>query len=1075
MFRNGAVPSLLLLLCLVGLAALPAYPQADVATATLKGTVTDESNAVIPGATVTVRDLDRGIAREATTDSLGVYQVRLLPPAAYEVRISAPGFISRVMTRVELTVGQIAVYDAHLRVGAVSQEVQVSTEAPLIETEKTQQANTLNQNQVENLPNIGRGFTQQVFTLPGVASSEATRTQNPGFSGFGTTGFSIGGSNGRNNLSTIDGGENEYGSGQYRNANVPVDSIQEFQVNRSSFAAEFGFTTGSAVNVVTKTGTNEFHGSGSAYFRNRDTSAANYFNRFLPDPRKAFSQNFYPGFTFGGPLKRNKLFLFTSYEFQRRDLAAFNNFLGTGLALGIGGSSATGLAQQSYVNRLANSGDPTLVAVAAGLRQSLVPQSDPNLFKIMASNNGAYDNADRLHNLVARVDYQATSNDSLNFRFGFVREDYNLQPFLDAAPLHVKDVSLLGTWSHILSPAVLNQARVQVVPHNHANTVPNGDSGTQVSLGALGTFGRPALVPYLAHQMRFQFEDNLLWTKGSHGFKFGASYRPVAYNVEDDLWLAGTFSFSDGSNPILSAVPAAQRAAVTAFNTANGLPANGPAAANLSAAQAFHFGLPASFRGAVGNPQWSGWAHYFGSFAQDSWKVARRLTVDYGVRFDFDGEPSPLSHHFYAAPRLGFAWDPWGDQKTVIRGGGGLFFAPIPVLIPSYTALLDNSGKYISQAASLTAAQAALLYNNGVASGKLPFGHLTPADLNAVGLVPGGAGKIIFDLDSDYRNPYSVQGSFSISRQLARSLSLEVGYNVYRGVHLQLPHETNAREATAAESATALCNLAQPYALVGPCYVRIDPLITQRTTYSSVANSIYHGLTASLTKRYTRNLQFQVNYTYSKTIDDTLDFNSALNFFRPTRQNLYRAVSAFDFTHVFVANAVYRTPFQAGAGNVLSRALADVTIAPIVYLRSGIPFSLRTPGMFNGLATIVDTLYATPFPVARNTSRGPGYATFDLRLQKDWRILKERGLRIGFIVEGTNILNRVNFNRVNDSFGNGGTGIVALDNGATANLLTGPFNLKGFKPASSAQLGDPLVFSRADNPRRIQFGLKLSF
>lgn len=131
--------------------------------------------------------------------------------------------------------------------------------------------------------------------------------------------------------------------------------------------------------------------------------------------------------------------------------------------------------------------------------------------------------------------------------------------------------------------------------------------------------------------------------------------------------------------------------------------------------------------------------------------------------------------------------------------------------------------------------------------------------------------------------------------------------------------------------------------------------------------------------------------------------------------------------------------------------------------------------MFNGLATIVDTLYATPFPVARNTSRGPGYATFDLRLQKDWRILKERGLRIGFIVEGTNILNRVNFNRVNDSFGNGGTGIVALDNGATANLLTGPFNLKGFKPASSAQLGDPLVFSRADNPRRIQFGLKLSF
>src|SRR5262249_10588844 len=250
---------------LVLILPLLAFGQVDVTTGTLKGIVTDPNGAVISGATITVRSLDRGTVRTVKTNPDGSYQFPLLQPGTYQVQVEAQGFDKEVIDNVGVTVGQLAVQDVHLRVGAVTHEVIVTADAPLVEVQQTQQANTINQIQVENLPNIGRNMTQNVFTLPGVASSEATRAQQPGFVGFLTTGFSIGGSNGRNNLSTIDGGENEYGSGQYR-VFIPVDSIQEFQVNRSSFTAEQGFTMGSAVNIVTKSGTNQFHGSAFGYF-----------------------------------------------------------------------------------------------------------------------------------------------------------------------------------------------------------------------------------------------------------------------------------------------------------------------------------------------------------------------------------------------------------------------------------------------------------------------------------------------------------------------------------------------------------------------------------------------------------------------------------------------------------------------------------------------------------------------------------------------------------------------------------------------------------------------------------------
>src|ERR1700690_1643717 len=245
---------------------LPVCAQVDYATAILRGTTYDPQGAVVPAATVIVTNPTRRISQSQNTASDGTYQVQALAPGTYEVAVEAKGFSRALARNVVLTVGQIVTYDIHLTLGPFSETVEVTDRPPLIEAQQTQQANTVNSLQVVNLPNISRDFAQAIYTVPGVVSSQAPSVQDPNIgTGYLASGFSIGGSNGRNNLFTIDGGENDFGSGAPRVAQVPQDSVQEFQVNRSAFGAEFGFTVGAAINVVTKSGTNKYHGDAFGY------------------------------------------------------------------------------------------------------------------------------------------------------------------------------------------------------------------------------------------------------------------------------------------------------------------------------------------------------------------------------------------------------------------------------------------------------------------------------------------------------------------------------------------------------------------------------------------------------------------------------------------------------------------------------------------------------------------------------------------------------------------------------------------------------------------------------------------
>jgi len=597
----------------------------------------------------------------------------------------------------------------------------------------------------------------------------------------------------------------------------------------------------------------------------------------------------------------------------------------------------------------------------------------------------------------------------------------------------------------------------------------------------------------------------------------------------------------------------------------------------MNALQAFDTVLPVQFRTSFGNPTFIGWGHYGGVYAQDSWKVVPRLTINVGIRFDVNAEPFPTGgtqtfcspippvaantvtnttctgptpngvlrtfqtnppngETFYTSPRVGIAWDVTGDHKTLVRASGGAFVGSSELQVVYYSNLYNPNG------ANLTQAEVTLNPNNpfpflGLLATSFLNGHLpvlppTATDFEEAGFTIGPGqpnGVIITQGDrpcgggdpfgcGTYRSAYSTQASLSVQRELAPNLSLEVGYNFQRTFHIQNPRETNFQQAVSGPSDPAGPGIPLVDPFLGPMLVPINPNVETGTLYCSCGSATYHGMTASLTRRYTNHLQFQVNYTYSRSVDDVLDFSSFNSSFYPTlypdgtalRQGRDQGQSAYNLTHILTGNAVYTTPFQTGQ-NILDTILADISISPIVTIHSGIPFEvLINPGQglggecltvascenggasSNGL--VQEALnQARPFNAPRNSGVGPWDFRWDMSVRKGIYVNKERGLRLDVIANLSNILNRTNFLGVNGVFPGVSTAAQAANvplignlanGGQPVNLLNGPYNFHGSKLLSNNEragltgtaLGtDPLAFVSADVPRQAQFVLKLSF
>ncbi len=1119
---------------------LSAYAQVDYSTATLKGVVFDPQGAVIAGARVTATNPSTGFTKTVKANSDGSYVIPVLQPGVYQIAVEAQGFQKEVVKTFTLTVGTVSVYDAHLKVGSTSETVEVTGDsAPVILVTQTQQADYINQIAEQNIPSVSRDYSQTVQLLPGMTNAEAIHSSGAqrNIGAFAVNNFTTAGGNGRGGLVTIDGGENDYGSGASRASHISPDAIQELQVNRNSFNAEFGFTLAEHVNVVTKSGGNQLHGSVFGLFRDQVTDAKPFFQIGNND---ATNQDYHIGFNLGGALVKDKLFFFLNTEAYRTTIESLKNF-NTPFLQGLNdmttGDAGIAAAQRAYV------GQVTAVspALGAALANALVPATNPVcgivpggcVNALTAGQSGFFPDSAKWVDSVARLDWQPNASNTITVRFLMERLDDPLAltggaggyaagagPSTAASYASnntTRDYELLTTWSHIFSPSLLNTLRVQIVPDNTGDlTWNNGHGGPTTPFDAFtdgfGTFGPLLGAEVFTHQRRYQFEDSVTWSKGKHTFKFGESFRPVKYTYFDNLYAHSQIAFVPGVTPVVLGAGAtsplvAQLVGVNFFlQSQPGVPNGtfgagciggviataplclGPPAAGLTALQAFAAGLPTQFRTSTGNNALiSFWANYGGVYFQDSWKMTSRLTVDYGIRFDVDNEAFPNTPAFkYASPRLGFAYDMFGDHKTVLRAGGGIFVAPAQFQDAYYSNLYNPTGAtgFAQAVETLGTPGYNALLGQLFGSGNFPgLGIVTAANYTAAGIpiAQGNANGIgIINPAGGYKNNYGIQASLSIQRELGKNTSLEVGYNFQHTVHLQDPIEVGFVNSGATDP------LLGPILMPNPAnnpLIGGQPKFETLTSYCGCGDAVYHAGTVSLTRRFADHLQFQVNYTWSHAIDDVLDFSSFNSSYFPTTPGKDRATSPYNIGQLFTASAVYTTPFHTDSGNLFLRLLANMSLSPIVNFHSGTPFEIfdspATGAAGNGL-TQEALNQARPFNAPRDSGVLPWNYRWDMRLNKDIRLSKNHeAVRLGLSVTAANILNHTNFTGVNGIFpaGNAAAALATpFPNGG--NLLNGPYNVQGVKARDfngTIPGSVPLSFDSADIGRQIQFGVRLSF
>jgi hypothetical protein len=1011
-------------------------------SAELSGTVKDPTQAAVPKAKITVTNADTGVKREAETDLVGEYRLLQLAPGVWDVKVEHEGFTTQTRKGVQLTVGQMALLDFALEVGAASQIIEVGAYVPLIESDRSYQANTIDQQSVRNLPINRRDYLTFALLAPGVSDSRALADANSfRVKQAPDSGLSFYGSNGRGNNISVDGGESNDSGGGVR-PTVSQEAVQEFQVNRASYSAEHGSARGGVVNIITKSGGNQVHGSAFAFFRHQSLDAGDPFAVTLADNRltrvKPDSQRQQFGATIGGPIKKDRTFAFLSYEQLRRRESATVPVL-------TDPSIFQPTAAQETILKV-------LPAAAAGqLRAAL--SSPPSTVELFQKNSGIFPFSSDDRKGLLRLDHRFNDRNQVTFRYNVTKSfetNPNLQGLVGYSRGYVVeyfDSTALAGWTRMLSPRLINEARAQF---NYLDlfTGSNEAFGPALEIAGYGFFNRDRFLPNETIERRVELTDGLSWSHGSHAIKFGGQVLLRNIHNSAATFMSGRFTF--GALPASLVNPALASTTITAL-------------------QAFNLGLPQSYQQGFGDPVVSAKIPLYAFFVQDSWKPVPSLTLNLGVRYEVDTRKSPLptdKNNF--APRVGFAWDPFADHKTIVRGGFGLFFAPIDFQIDYVVNALNEIDGYRQIAQVLTTLNAAnplaangpinifqTLRKQGVIGVPTPQRSITTADLKQFGINVDQRGPrppltVLFRADSNYQNPYAEQGSFGIEREVASGLSVSMSYVFVRGAKLTRSRDINLLEAPLNPAKGIRDWGATADNPTGLKYFR-DPLLFQENIYEATANSFYHGGLIEATKRFARGVTLHANYTFSKAIDEVTDFNSD---FQPNDQaNLRaeRALSSFDQRHKFTTYAMLQTaPAKSGA-SAARKAAGGWSFTPILRGSSGRPFNLLAGSEINN-----DRHNTTDRPIfaGRNTGLGPNFWTFDSRLTRRVSIGERTSLDLLF--EGFNVFNRLNYSSVNNTVGN----------------MAGPFRVTGRHDRGPS---DPLGFTSAMEARRIQVGLRLSF
>ncbi len=822
------------------------FAQSQYTTGTIQGTVTDPSGAVVPNATLTIRSTITGLERTIRSDSEGRFQAPLLEPGKYDVTVSAPGFATLVSRGYNLTLGQTLVADQSLRVAAASETVTVDVQAPVVETTNSQTGTLVDSVAVANLPINGRRFLDLAQLTPGVMV-EPERGQ-----------ISFAGSRGINSAINVDGSNfNEpfFGgqAGGERSGSAYVISqaaVDQFQVVRGTFDPEYGRATGGSVNVITKSGTNSYHGEVFNFLRLANISPKTAFGDRVTDFRDQF------GASFGGPLKKDKLFFFAVYDGQREHAPLTIRFNST-----------------------------------AGLPQNLLAQQ------------GVFKSTNDINTFLAKSDWQMTANHRASFRYNQSGNNAlngtftGVQSGVIANNGTEQDFSKAGVASVIstLSPALLNEFRFQYRVEDRPR-VNNGEgndfvnlAGPQTQVSGCCFFGGVSFLPIPVTSTTVQFSNSSTWIRGAHTVKFGVDInRYHTSEIFRGNW-RGVYIFNNLS---------------TFVNVLNKVPG----------------AVPDQFRIFYGDGQFEATVSNPAGFIQDSWKITRRITLSGGLRYEAYIEPTPprpnpalpLTAQIPSdlkefQPRLGLAIDLTGDGKTVLRAGAGIFHAGTPALLLNQ-AFNSSGNTNVGVSFTLSAAQIAAVQKVHPEF-VYPFAPNTNNAADSVFFSNSGVAGLKPDasfFSSDFRNPRSLNFTAGLERQLTDSMSVALDWVHSNTVHLERIRDANFfapvignDNSTPPQKRPLFSTASRP----NPNYGR---LLSQESS----ARSNYDALTLALNQRMARRLQFLVNATLAYNRDD--DSNER-NFSGITYQDAFNLDQEYswsrdDIRRRLVATALYELP-----------------------------------------------------------------------------------------------------------------------------------------------------------------------
>jgi hypothetical protein len=1034
----------------------------------IRGTVLDASGAVVSNAAVTATRAETRLARTVYTDAQGNYTLVELPIGHYRLEASAKGFQKFIQEGISLDVNQTAAVTIHLAVGTATEQIQVQANAPLVDTTVTSLGKTVQERDVLDLPLNGRNFSQLGLLQPGVVPI------TPGLQAAGGSlrngqAYAVNGQRPESNNFLIDGADNFNGVDGGFVIQPPIDSIAEFRILTHAANAEFGHSTGSTTNVITRSGTNAFHGAAWEFLRNDVADAKSFFaTKVEPLKRNQF------GGTFGGPIKRDKTFFFGYYEGLRnrqgetvsatvptaleRQGDYSQNFDSHGNLIPL----INDFTKQPFPGNKLPFVDPSTAAVVALFPLPNNPGVGPNAFtstQTVRQNNNQFG---------LRVDHYLTSRDVLNFRYVFTQGD-TVDP-LSTSGANVpgfpvgeaqRAQNFVAQETHTFSPTVTGVARLSFLRNKflfdeHLNHTTPASLGFQygpqldaalgppfVQVGGYASVGDPITGPRNTYENTLDLSGSLTWIHGRHEVKFGGGYAHDQINVLFGIATNGFFVFQPF--PVSDAFAS------------------------------FLIGQPVFFLQGGGDPTRGLRGNSLNFYGQDTYKITSRLTLNAGLRYElpfpyteihnrtnlfepgvqskifpnapaglvYPGDPGvpagliPTEKTAFA-PRVGLAWDPKGNGRSLVRAAYGLFYDPYytgqggPLQTP-------NSAPPFLQTPQL---------GFPVASFANPFGGVNPF---------AGSGfaqpMTLLTLDSKLRLPYAQDWNFNVQKSFGADWLLEVGYVGTKGT--KLPRFIEGNPAVFGPGATennvdqrrlhSGCTLAQPT----PCNFASVGLI------SGIANSNYNALEASLKKRFSHGLSFLASYTLSKTIDDVSSFNitgsasQSVAGENDLAQNPFdlaaeRGRSMFDARNRLVLSYEWSLPFWKHPERWYQYALGDWQVNGITTFMSGTPFTVydsqdvdlqggapEISGFSSNRPNLIGNPNSGPRtpqewfntgafqrldPVAqagqfgnegRNVLQGPGYQQWDFSAIKNIPIRESKTLQLR--AEFFNIFNHANF------------------------------------------------------------------